>query len=587
MVEVNLPKGWAVTTIGAVARVSSGVGFPIKYQGKSEGLYPVYKVGDVSKAVTSKHGNLAVAGHYVDKEEAAELKGEIFPVGATLFAKIGEAVKLNRRAFVRKPGLADNNVMAVIPDKSDCNRFLYQFLRAIDLTETSRSTTVPSIRKGDIEDIELYLPPLAEQIVIADKLDTLLAQVETTKARLERIPEILKSFRQSVLSAAVSGKLTQEWRESHGNGTGEEVVKADAINKSVLLNENPALKKKKSTIESQIDTEYIFDLPESWGFTTWGKISEWITYGFTKPMPKSDSGVKLLTAKDVQYFDVNINDAGLTTSSAFQSLSDKDRPIKGDLLITKDGSIGRAALVRTDEPFCINQSVAVCWLRSTSMNKDYLEFLANSEFTQRFVKDKAQGMAIQHLSIIDYAKCPLPVPSLEEQTEIVRRVEELFAFADSIEQKATAALARVNNLTQSILAKAFRGELTADWRAANPELISGDNSAAALLEKIKVEREVMKKQPKPKRSNIKKKTGSHMSKQIIKVVDALKEAGEPLSGQQLLAAAGYPSDSCTEQLEQFFLDIRKALISEKSIVKLQRGDDGQDWFALAQKSAKG
>ncbi|NMD67229.1 hypothetical protein HG551_14325 [Enterobacter sp. DNRA5] len=73
-----------------------------------------------------------------------------------------------------------------------------------------------------------------------------------------------------------------------------------------------------------------------------------------------------------------------------------------------------------------------------------------------------------------------------------------------------------------------------------------------------------------------------MSKKIIKVVEALKKAGEPLSGQQLLAAAGYPSDSNTEQLEQFFLDIRYALTIEKSIVKKERDDDSQDWFFLAQ-----
>ncbi|ELV2782896.1 hypothetical protein QNZ42_002600 [Enterobacter cloacae] len=73
-----------------------------------------------------------------------------------------------------------------------------------------------------------------------------------------------------------------------------------------------------------------------------------------------------------------------------------------------------------------------------------------------------------------------------------------------------------------------------------------------------------------------------MSKQIIKVVEALTQAGEPLSGQQLLAAAGYPSDSNTDDLEKFFLDIRQALIVEKSIVKLERTEDGQDWFSLAE-----
>ncbi|EHO5686941.1 hypothetical protein LVO39_000958 [Salmonella enterica] len=67
----------------------------------------------------------------------------------------------------------------------------------------------------------------------------------------------------------------------------------------------------------------------------------------------------------------------------------------------------------------------------------------------------------------------------------------------------------------------------------------------------------------------------------IKVVEALKQAGEPLSGQQLLGAAGYASDSSAEQLERFFLDIRDALTIEKTIVKLKRSDDGQDWFTLA------
>ena len=89
----------------------------------------------------------------------------------------------------------------------------------------------------------------------------------------------------------------------------------------------------------------------------------------------------------------------------------------------------------------------------------------------------------------------------------VRRVEELFAFADKVEAQVNEAQARVNNLTQSILAKAFRGELTADWRAANPELITGDNSAAALLERIKAEREALalaakaaKKKPRAKKA---------------------------------------------------------------------------------------
>jgi len=82
---------------------------------------------------------------------------------------------------------------------------------------------------------------------------------------------------------------------------------------------------------------------------------------------------------------------------------------------------------------------------------------------------------------------------MEEQSEIVRRVEQLFTYADQIEQRVKDAQARVNHLTQAILAKAFRGELTADWRTQNPDLISGENSAVALLAKIKAERETLAK----------------------------------------------------------------------------------------------
>jgi len=84
------------------------------------------------------------------------------------------------------------------------------------------------------------------------------------------------------------------------------------------------------------------------------------------------------------------------------------------------------------------------------------------------------------------------LPSLQEQSEIVQQVEQLFDFTDQIEKQVNSAQTRINNLTQSILAKAFRGDLTKEWREQNPGLISGKNSAQALLVKIRAERETIK-----------------------------------------------------------------------------------------------
>jgi type I restriction enzyme S subunit len=99
-----------------------------------------------------------------------------------------------------------------------------------------------------------------------------------------------------------------------------------------------------------------------------------------------------------------------------------------------------------------------------------------------------QGTTVKTIYMPALKEFRLLTPPLKEQSEIVRRLDQLFTYADQIEQRVKDAQSRVNNLTQSILARAFRGELTADWRAQNPKLISGENSAEALLAKIQAER---------------------------------------------------------------------------------------------------
>jgi type I restriction enzyme S subunit len=127
-----------------------------------------------------------------------------------------------------------------------------------------------------------------------------------------------------------------------------------------------------------------------------------------------------------------------------------------------------------------------------------------SEQFRRDVLSISAGVAQQKVNLAKFRDLTLQVPPIAEQTEIVRRVDQLFAHTDRIEQQVNNALFRVNNLTQSILAKAFRGELTEQWRNENQALIGGENSAAALLERIKAERAAMKpvKRTRSKRTTV-------------------------------------------------------------------------------------
>lgn len=440
---------WATVTLGDLSEVKSGVGFPKKYQGQSSGDYPVYKVGDVSRAVTLRQGLLNSANHYVTTEEAGTLKGVIFRTGSTLFAKIGEAVKLNRRAFVMRPGLADNNVMAVVPLLNESDRYLHYFLRTVDLSDVSRSTTVPSVRKGDIEDLIIPLPPLDEQKVIAEKLDTLLAQVENTKARLERIPQILKRFRQSVLAAAVSGRLTEEWDDRNG-----------------------------STSSKNLCIDDIAQLVTKGASPKWQGISYVQDTSQTMFVTSENVGNMCLLLESPKY-----------VQDSFNKKQSRSMLREGDVLTNIVGaSIGRSAVWNKALRANINQAVCLIRVDPNQCVAKYLCYYLNSpDGISQLVGNKVD-VARANVSLGNVKGVTLNLPSIEDQTEIVRRVDQLFAHADRIEQQVNNALARVNNLTQSILAKAFRGELTEQWRKDNPELVSGDNSAEALLDRIKAER---------------------------------------------------------------------------------------------------
>lgn len=533
MSSVNSYK-WIELKIGEVAEVAAGgtpkADNPDNFKAPGTGiawLTPADLSGYTRKSISFGARDLSHQGYNSSS-------AKILPKGSLLFSS---------RAPIGYVAIAQNDISTnqgfknfVFPYGVDSD-YAYYYLRSIrDLAESlGTGTTFKEISGATAKTLPFLLPPLAEQKAIADKLDTLLAQVEATKVSLEQIPEILKTFRQSVLAAAVSGKLTEEWRSGcQFNRTSEEL----------------------------------------------GKLAKFIDYRGKTPT-KTDSGIPLITAKNIRQGFISREPREFIAYEDYESWMTRGIPNFGDVLITTEAPMGYVANIDIKEKFALAQR-AICLQFKEDINPYFASIYMQSYEFQKALNENATGSTVKGIKAALLKKIQITFPTKDEQTEIVRRVEELFAFADRIEQKANAALERVNNLTQSILAKAFRGELTADWRAANPELISGENSAEALLEKIKAEREALKNQPKPKRNAVKKKAGSRMSKQIIKVVNALKQTKEPLSGQQLLTAAGYPSDSSTEQLEKFFLDIREALTVEKSIVKLERGDDGQDWFALAE-----
>lgn len=382
-----------------------------------------------------------------------------FQNGDVIFAKItpcfenGKAVVINE--FPNGYGAGSTEYYVLRPINGLINpHWLFALVKTKDFLTNgalnmSGSVGHKRVTKEFVENYCLPVPPLAEQKIIAEKLDTLLAQVDSTKARLEQIPQILKRFRQVVLAAAMRGELTEIWRAHNSFNL--------SLQKYYELTKGQKLKAK--------------NISEPCEEKTWLRCN--IGHIFNV---KSGDG---LTAKEM-------NASG-------------DIPVYGG-----NGITGYHDKYNTEEPIIVIGRVGYycgsvhltpekSWITDNALLVDFNRELIAKQFAYWLLK--ATNLRVDTSSsaqpVISGAKIysiEIVIPPIEEQHEIVRRIEQLFAYADTIEKQANNALARVNSLTQSILAKAFRGELTAQWRAENPDLISGENSAAALLEKIKAER---------------------------------------------------------------------------------------------------
>lgn len=334
----------------------------------------------------------------------------------------------------------------------DMSRFSHYALRSPEfqklLTLNATGTTVSGIKAATLKKLQLPIPSINEQKIIADKLDTLLARVDSTKARLEQIPQILKRFRQAVLAAAVNGKLTEEWRDINPSEKWETVKLLDII----------------------------VDKPRN---------------GYSPKGVEYETAIKNLTLSAVtkgyfiencfKYVDIDIsNDSYLWVKN-------------GDILIQRANSleyVGVSAIYEGKDNQYIYPDLMMKFRVNERILTKYLHYSLLSELTREYFRKNASGTTgnMPKINQGTVSAAPVNLPPISEQTEIVRRVEQLFAYADGIEKQVQNALERVNNLTQSILAKAFRGELTAQWRAENPDLISGENSAQALLAKIQQQR---------------------------------------------------------------------------------------------------
>jgi type I restriction enzyme S subunit len=363
----------------------------------------------------------------------------------------------------------NQHIFRVEPHNQCCTKdFLFHAVRhAIDeLYDKAHGTGMVHVTKPVFEAHEVPLPPLNEQSRITAKLTEILAKVDACQRRLAKIPVLLKRFRQSVLAAACSGRLTADWRE-----------------------ENPD-----DTNVSGASTE----LPRSWNAVEFGEfISEGPQNGLYKPESFYGDGTFIVRI-DAFY------DGEIETWDKLKRLrlTQKERSQfalrNGDIVINRVNSpkfLGKSALVRKLEAPCVYESNMMRIRLNTRRSlPDYaILYLQCPAGLVELRKNAKHAINQSSINQEDVKSAMFNLPPLPEQQEIVRRVEALFALADQIEARFDKAQAHVDKLTQSVLGKAFRGELVPQ----DPN----DEPASVLLERIR-----NAKNGKPPNLNATKKT---------------------------------------------------------------------------------
>ena len=499
--QSELPEGWANTSLEEVSYVRLGK-TPKKSQYKNEGIHRIIKFKDISKNGLEYSGK---KDSFIDDNPEVLKSLRKIQVGDVLLtasAHSGDNIG-KKTAFVDKlPCDGDDTyfvgeLLAVTSnDKIIDEKWPFHFFQSeLGFEEIQKAVFGVHLTSGRAKKIQISLPPLAEQHRIVSAIEALFAHLDAANERLDRVPDIVKKFRQSVLAAACDGRLTEGWREENQNIEYPEdffnQISEKHNNKYIAACEaakrkgERAPKKPKNIEPTFLENEDFIDVPAKWIWMLLPDIG-YMNRGTSRNRPRNDPSLFGGKYPFIQTGEIARSNGRITTHKKTYNengLAQSKLWPKGTVCITIAANIANSGILTY--PACFPDSVVGVIPDDEICNNEYLEYFV------RTAKDNlsqfAPATAQKNINIAILNDVAIPLPPLPEQHEIVRRVDALFALADSIAAKVAAAQERTEKLRQSILAKAYSGELVETEAELARQEGRDYEPADVLLERIKSE----------------------------------------------------------------------------------------------------
>ena len=302
-------------------------------------------------------------------------------------------------------------------------RFFYYLLNSIYIEDKGYARHFKLLKSADVK-----VPSLDEQQRISDKLDLVLAKVEAAQARLDKIPTILKRFRQSVLAAATSGELTKDWREKNN----------DCVNSLTEF------------FITEYDGKKLGELPQGWGYVSFKDAAD-IKSNLIDPRLTPDAihlapnHIEANTGKILEL--VTVEQDGVK--------SNKHQFYSGQIIYSKIRPYLNKVCTVDFEGVCSADMYPIV----AKVDREYLLSVMLSDEFVNYTSQKQGRVVLPKINQKALNKIPIPVPPDTEQVEVSRLTSELLSKAEVIEKQYKAGKARLDRLAQSILSRAFRGDL--------------------------------------------------------------------------------------------------------------------------------
>lgn len=320
--------------------------------------------------------------------------------------------------------IASTGFFVCTPNAALNDKYLYRLMVSsyvVDgLNKHMKGDNSPSIRKDDIENYPFPLPPLSEQQRIVKRIEELFAKLDEAKERLQEVVDSFAVRKAAILHKAFTGELTQQWRRENG-----------------------------VSYESW-EEKFIKDICNDIKVGIVIKPSQYYTDQKNGVAAFRSANVRESYIEDKDWVYINKNG---------QDTNKRSEVHTGDVLIVRSGNPGTACVVTEKYDGFNAIDILIAVPDSKKVTSEFLCAYTNSPACKTLISNNKRGMALAHFNVGGYSQLPISLPSLPEQHEIVRLIDDLLARERSAQQATEQALASIELMKKSILARALRGEL--------------------------------------------------------------------------------------------------------------------------------